>query len=255
MFYGINSSEDQAIFDDCLGRLARIFVPLYASDDLITMRRNASFLEDEKLITAVEKALPFIKSAALREQARSKLWRLHTLTWSAASVLNIPGDYVECGAFDGFSAAVVAAYVDLQRTSKSYYIYDTFSGLSDKYATAEELKKNRFFEQHLEVYEVCKTRFKDFENVRIVKGVLPDILEESAPAKVSLLHIDLNCAQAELGTLEFFFDRVSTGGFILLDDYGKLVFRAQKDVADTFMRDRNHSVLELPTGQGLVLKR
>lgn len=255
MFYGINSSEDQAIFADCLKNLAQIFVPLYASDDLITMRRNASFLEDEKLITAVEKALPFIKSTPIREQARSKLWRLHTLTWAAASVLNIPGDYVECGAFDGFSAAVVADYVDLRRTSKNYYIYDTFCGLSDRYATDDELKKNRFFEQHLDVYEVCKARFRDFENVRIVKGVLPDVLAESAPQNVSLLHLDLNCAQAELGTLEFFFTRVSPGGFILLDDYGKLVFRAQKDVADTFMRERNHSVLELPTGQGLVLKR
>jgi O-methyltransferase len=69
------------------------------------------------------------------------------------------------------------------------------------------------------------------------------------------MHIDMNNAAAELGALEQLFDRVSPGGMIVFDDYGWTGYRDQKQAADTFMRDRGLSVLELPTGQGLVVKR
>jgi hypothetical protein len=69
------------------------------------------------------------------------------------------------------------------------------------------------------------------------------------------MHIDLNSADAEIGVLEVLFDRVSPGGIIVLDDYGWLAYEKQKIVEDEFFGRRNHSVLELPTGQGLVIKR
>jgi O-methyltransferase len=42
---------------------------------------------------------------------------------------------------------------------------------------------------------------------------------------------------------------------MIFDDYGWTGYPAQKDSADEFMQARGHSVLELPTGQGLVVKR
>jgi hypothetical protein len=42
---------------------------------------------------------------------------------------------------------------------------------------------------------------------------------------------------------------------IIFDDYGWKVFRKQKVAEDQFMRARGYEVLELPTGQGLVVKR
>jgi hypothetical protein len=41
----------------------------------------------------------------------------------------------------------------------------------------------------------------------------------------------------------------------VFDDYGWTGYQAQKHAADTFMRQRGLAVLELPTGQGLVVKR
>ena len=42
---------------------------------------------------------------------------------------------------------------------------------------------------------------------------------------------------------------------IVFDDYGWTGYRAQKVAADAFMQERGLAVLELPTGQGLVVKR
>ena len=51
------------------------------------------------------------------------------------------------------------------------------------------------------------------------------------------------------------FERISPGGMVVFDDYGWAGYRDQKLAVDEFMRDRGHAVLELPTGQGLVVKR
>ncbi len=68
------------------------------------------------------------------------------------------------------------------------------------------------------------------------------------------MHIDLNNAPAEIGALEILFDRLSPGGILILDDYGWVGYKAQKQAEDPWLAARGYQVLELPTGQGLVFK-
>ena len=46
-----------------------------------------------------------------------------------------------------------------------------------------------------------------------------------------------------------------SGGVIVFDDYGWKMFHKQKEAEDDFMRRRGYEILEMPTGQGLVVKR
>ena len=84
---------------------------------------------------------------------------------------------------------------------------------------------------------------------------MPDVLAQVAPEQIAFMHVDMNNADAELGALEVLFDRVSPGGTMVFDDYGWSYYRDQMVAIDAFMRARGLSVLELPTGQGLVVKR
>jgi hypothetical protein len=60
---------------------------------------------------------------------------------------------------------------------------------------------------------------------------------------------------AEVAALEMLFDRVSPGGVIVFDDYGwSDAYAAQLQRETEFMQKRGHHILELPTGQGLVIK-
>ena len=81
------------------------------------------------------------------------------------------------------------------------------------------------------------------------------MLAEIAPRSIAFLHVDMNNAQAERGALEVLFDRIVPGGMIVFDDYGWTAYHDQKLSADAFMRQRGLAVLELPTGQGMVVKR
>ena len=83
---------------------------------------------------------------------------------------------------------------------------------------------------------------------------MPQILDEVAPEKTAYLHLDLNDANAELGALNFFWDRIVPGRSIVLDDYGWISYRAQKLVEDRSFAKRGYGIMELPTGQELVIK-
>ena len=91
-------------------------------------------------------------------------------------------------------------------------------------------------------------------NVVVTQGRVPDSFAQAAPDRIAFMHLDLNNADAEIGALEVLFDRMVPGAIMVLDDYGWLGYRAQKLAEDPWLERRGYRVLELPTGQGLLVK-
>ena len=137
--------------------------------------------------------------------------------------------------------------MDIKSSDKSFYLYDLFEH-------DESMAHHDMPEHSTELFDQVRERFADLPNVIVTKGLVPQILYEVAPEKIAFLHIDMNNAEAEIGALEYLWDRVVPGASIVLDDYGWLAYRAQKTAEDPFFAARGYQVLELPTGQGLVIK-
>jgi len=68
------------------------------------------------------------------------------------------------------------------------------------------------------------------------------------------MHIDMNNPTAEIGALDALYERVSSGGVILFDDYCWATARAQMLAESAWFAARGLRVLPLPTGQGLFIK-
>jgi hypothetical protein len=106
-----------------------------------------------------------------------------------------------------------------------------------------------------EMFEYVRDWFAPFPNVEVVKGFLPDSLALACPERIGYLLVDLNSPRAEVAVLEQLFDKMVPGGVIFFDDYGWKLFEKQKESEDVFMKARGYEILELPTTQGLVVKR
>lgn len=122
-----------------------------------------------------------------------------------------------------------------------------------------EKRSNRVYEQDIAndpdaILKVVQRRFANVPNTRIVQGMVPDSFAQACPEQISLLHIDMNSAASEIAALEALFDKVVPGGMIVFDDYGWTGYSAQRHAENAFMAARGHTVLEIPTGQGLVIK-
>jgi hypothetical protein len=57
-----------------------------------------------------------------------------------------------------------------------------------------------------------------------------------------------------VAALDFFWDKLSPGAPVVLDDYGWTLHAAQKEAMDVLATDRGVKILELPTGQGVLFK-
>ena len=233
---------------------------IYWGDRLLTLDKSMGFLKDEKFV----KAFMQIQGSHEYDQYGDNntiAWRLHTLVWAAQNALKLEGDFVECGVFQGDFSWVITQATGFLESGKLFYLYDTFEGLSDKYSSPEDFDNDLgFWKVTKEAYQapglyesVCK-RFSAMKQIRIIKGTVPDSLEQTIPEKISFLHLDLNSHRAEIGALEVLFERVIPGGIILFDDYGWSLFHRQKEAEDKFMAKHGHEILELPTGQGLLVK-
>lgn len=251
---GLNEELDE----DVEGMINKITAALnksaFMGDRLITFDKSVAFLKDPKFAAALDKC-------AWTEEDRGRSWRVHTLSWAAKKALSLEGDFVECGVFEGFMSHMLAeihGFADLERT---FYLYDTFEGFPDAYSSPSDFPGSEAFWHYANqvygkagLYEMVVGRFKPYDNMKVIKGIVPDVLHDDSPDKISFLHMDLNSPRAETAGLEILYDRVVSGGVIIFDDYGWDSYRLQLEAADTFMNARGQFVLELPTGQGLVVK-
>jgi O-methyltransferase len=216
---------------------------IYSGDNLLAMNRNLSFLADDPFMAAFHK---HTSRAANAIHERGGIWRYSTLTWAARRGMTLEGDFVECACYKGTSARITADVVDFAASDKRWYLYDMFEH--------DASMPHHVMPEHGEtLFEQVKARFADTPNVTVIKGMVPDSLAVS-PEKTAFMHIDLNNAEAEVGALELLWDRMSPGAVLILDDFGFLQYRAQNIAERAWFEARGYSVLEIPTGQGIVIK-
>ena len=225
----------------------------YAQDMLYTFH-NADFIKDPHFIESYELGKQTDGGHLLKNYDIH--WRTHVQCWAAYHATHLEGDFVDCGVSTGIFARSVINYVGFQNLNKKYYLLDTFEGMAEKYSTPREMERHKIlgYGQKTGVYEQVVETFKDF-NVKIIKGPVPETLTQVDTQKVCYLSVDMNCVQPEVDALNFFWDKMVSGGIIILDDYGYANdTNDQKEAHDTFAKSKGVTILTLPTCQGLIIK-
>lgn len=213
---------------------------VFTGDNLFTYNKSLSFLDDEPFMRSFE-------ANTERPEEKAVIWRTHVLVWAARRGLGLDGDFVECGTYKGTSARVICDCLDFGGLDRTFYLYDLFEH-------SPGMSHHSMPDHGADLHARVAARFEDMKNVRVTKGKVPDALSEDEPPRIAFLHIDMNDAAAEIGALEMLFDRLAPGATVVLDDYGWLGYRLQKELEDAFFAERGYAILDLPTGQGLVIK-
>jgi O-methyltransferase len=242
VFYGLRDSEQ---FFGSLKKAHEAFVQprgFFAADNLVTFNRNLSFLADDRFVKAFQEH-------ASTDVEQAIVWRIATVAWGAANGMRLgEGDFVECACYKGITARIICDYLDFgSRPDRHYYLYDLFEHDAS-------MPHHQMPEHGNSLYNEVLQRFAHLPNVTITQGKVPESFTKALPDKIAFLHLDLNNAEAEIGALEILFDRMIPGAVMVLDDYGWLAYNRQKDAEDDWLGKRGYRVLELPTGQGLLVK-
>jgi hypothetical protein len=156
---------------------------------------------------------------------------------SEADRRNVPGALVDCGVWNGGSTALLSAGAP----SRDVYAFDSFEGLP---AADSELDGAHALDREgwcLGVEDNVREalhRFGSPERLHIVKGwfedTFPRAVSEIGP--IAVLHADGDWYESVRLTLETFYDHISPGGFMAVDDYG--VWAGARKAVDEFRDSR-----------------
>lgn len=170
--------------------------------------------------------------------------------WQALSQsLNVDGDVMEAGVFQGGTAKLIREAIG-DRRDKKLYLFDSFEGM-EAVSQVDRHKQGDFADTSLEgVRAVVGT--EDFIDYR--KGWVPQTFAGLEDRKFCFAHIDLDLYQGIIDCLEFVYPRLSPGGSIVFDDYGFASCPGARRAVDEFFADKRERPLALKTAQALVTK-
>ncbi|MCG2757806.1 MAG: TylF/MycF family methyltransferase [Desulfobacteraceae bacterium] len=189
-------------------------------------------------------------------------WRVHIGLWAAYSASKLAGDFVECGVNRGFLSSAIMEYLDWDSQGKTFYLLDTFCGIDNRYLSENEIKKGALEKNktvlesgfYADQSESVRVNFSQWNHIKIIQGSIPETLTSVETNKISYLHLDMNCSLPEVAALNFFWEKLSPGAFILFDDYAYAGHESQKKALDSVAKTQKSHIVSLPSGQGLLIK-
>jgi hypothetical protein len=144
-------------------------------------------------------------------------------------------------------------YVGLARTDKKFWLLDTYEGLDEAKLSADERARAGKWSYRPCFVGVQQT-LRDVPGGRIIRGWVPDTLDQVDATRVSYLSIDMNCAAPEVAAFRYFWPKLSPGAVVLLDDYGWTGHEEQRDAFDELACEYGFTILSLPTGQAVIVR-
>ena len=167
-----------------------------------------------------------------------RLATLYRLT-GEIDVHAIPGDVVECGVYNGGSAAVMASVCARSPQNRTIWLFDSFEGLPQPTEKdgAEAQTCGWWCHGDLSKVQTIFGRMRIPESrFRVIKGWFQDTFPAVQIGDIALLHIDADWYDSVKLCLERFYDSVQPGGYVVIDDYGH--WEGCRRAIDEFLRDR-----------------
>lgn len=187
--------------------------------------------------------------------------RLDNIQFCIEQVLknNIPGDFIETGVWRGGATILMRGILKAYNiTDRIIWAADSFEGLPKpdvvNYpvdSTAGGLHESGYF---LAVsLEQVKQNFAAYDlldnQVRFLKGYFKDTMPNNPIERLAILRLDGDMYESTIQVLENLFDKVSIGGYIIVDDWtliwaqrAIIDFRAKNAIDDPLQKIDNHSV-------------
>jgi O-methyltransferase len=166
----------------------------------------------------------------------------------------IGGSVAELGVYKGG----FAKYINEAFPDKKLYLFDTFEGFDSKDILAE---KNRGFDNSDENFsdtsiDIVLDKMKNKDQCIIKKGRFPDTTKDLVDEQFCFVSIDADLYEPIYQGLKFFYSRLTSGGYIIIDDYNNKLYPGAKEAITTFCAEQRISFTPIPDiGGGVVISK
>ncbi|MEI6778652.1 MAG: TylF/MycF/NovP-related O-methyltransferase [Chloroflexales bacterium] len=202
--------------DFTTGKLLVTIRSVFEIGAMLVARPSVESLHLARLIMQVKPAHTMVRNLSL-----INLYRMVRYINRSA----LPGVIVECGVWNGGSAAMMAAACHDTHVQRDFWLFDSFEGLPPPTEKDNSIERTHYFEgwnkgSVANVERIFRKLGLPRDQVRFVKGWFEDTIPVSTVNQIALLHIDADWYDSVSLVLNTFYDRVTPGGYVVLDDYG-----------------------------------
>ncbi len=157
-------------------------------------------------------------------------------------------DTVETGGYKWATSHLILENISPKKT---HHIFDSWEWLSKP----GKEDGDYWGENSLTTWEdIIRENLKSFKNVRFYKWWIPEKFHELNNKGISFLHIDVDLYEPTRDSLAFFYPLLQSGWIIVCDDYGFITCPGARKAMDEFAKKENLTILDLTTGQGIIIK-
>jgi hypothetical protein len=163
----------------------------------------------------------------------------------------LAGDIAELGVYKGSTASMLAAFA--RQLGCFVYLFDTFEGISqsNRREAKADKQKSPSGASLGQVAGLVGARC-----VRYIQGCFPGTSDQiPAGARFCLVHIDCDLYAPIKAALDYFYQRLVPGGFMIMHDYSSLHWEGAERAVDEFFADKPEAVIPIPDGSGTVIVR
>jgi O-methyltransferase len=139
----------------------------------------------------------------------------------------VPGGFVECGVWRGGACAFAKAVLDARGSDRRVWLADSFEGLAEPEHAADTIDLSA---RKYPMLAVSRPRVQAlFERLGLMdergcflEGWFSKTLPQAPIGRIAVLRLDGDYYESTMTPLRALYDRVSPGGFVIVDDYGLL---------------------------------
>ena len=237
--------------------------------DRLARDRNFSEAQRHGLLYAISrKLLPhfsindrgryFLKDQAFRAYFERFLgktgnWLNYERRWTVGQMLRlltrVPGHLAECGVYEGGASYQLCRFAEAN--GRRVHLFDSFEGLSSPNENdGDHWKRGALSSPE----DVLRKNLSEFDCFETFPGWIPSAFDRVADQTYCFVHIDVDLEQPTYDSIAFFYPRLAPGGIMMLDDHGYETCPGARKAALEFMSDKPEPVVDLATGQGMILK-
>lgn len=135
----------------------------------------------------------------------------------------IPGDVMETGVWRGGASIFMRACLKVHGSDRRLWVADSFEGMPKPSCPEDAGYDISGVDVLRASLEDVKRNFERFEmlddNVHFLKGWFHDTLPHAPIDRLALLRLDGDLYKSTMDALDSLYDKVSPGGFLVIDDY------------------------------------
>lgn len=216
-----------------------------------TLFRSEPDLDTTEMNRSMLMIRHYIEGAAI---SMLPLVRLDNIEACVADVIDrqIPGDLIETGVWRGgatiFMRAVLMTY---GATDRTVWVADSFEGLpkpdAERFPLEARAQKGATiqhgFKNLAASLDEVKGNFSAYglldDQVEFLTGWFKDTLPAAPIGRLAVMRLDGDLYELTMDSLVNLYDRLSIGGYVIIDDYGEDAWTYCRRAVEDFRRDRN----------------